>query len=382
VHILIDLNGYTKHARTDIFALKPSPVQMHYLGFPGTMGAKFYDYIVADPTVIPEAFRMYYREKVMYMPHSYLVNDHKQAYPGVFDKEKRLTRAKYGLSEDTFVFCNFNQLYKISPEIFDVWMRILKRVPNAVLWLLRWPGLAEANLLQEAKKRGVREDQLHFTDVVPKQEHIYRGYLADLSLDTPVCNSATTACDILWAGTPLITLPGDRMASRIASSLLSAAGMDELICSSYAEYEELAVTLALDVDKLYQLRRRLEGSRSNSAAFDTARYVKNLEKGFETVWSLFERGLPPDHVHVEDGEPVAVDAGDDVFDGPADGIADGIADGMLTVATDEEVNPALAPKAGAEAGAGAGVDKSKSKSRDDPQEMSGSYDDAIFEEEM
>ncbi|CAM9171507.1 unnamed protein product, partial [Ectocarpus fasciculatus] len=313
VLILVDLNGYTKNAKTEIFALKPSPIQMHYMGFPGTMGADFYDYIVADPVVIPEAFRMYYREKILYLPHTFVVNDHKQAYPGVFEKEKRLTRAKYGLSEDKFVFCNFNQLYKIGPEIFDVWMRILKRVPNAVLWLLRWPGLAEANLLQEAKKRGVREDQLHFSDVAPKQEHISRGYLADLSLDTPVTNSHTSACDTLWSGTPLLTLPGDRMASRIAASVLTAVGLEELICSSFAEYEEMAVTLALDVDKLYQLRRRLEGSRKTCAAFDTQRFVKNLEAGFEGAWELFDNGLPPDYLFVEDSGPVAVNNGDSVF---------------------------------------------------------------------
>lgn len=352
VLILIDLNGYTKNARTEIFALKPSPVQLHFMGFSGTMGADFYDYIIADPIVIPEAFRMYYREKVLYMPHSYVINDHKQAYPGVFSKQKQLTRANYGLDEDKFVFCNFNQLYKIGPEVFDVWMRILKRVPNAVLWLLRWPGLAEVNLLQEAKKRGVRDDQIIFSDVVPKQEHISRGYLADLALDTPVVNGHTSTCDILWSGTPMLTLPGDRMASRVGASILSATGMNELICSSFIEYEELAVTLALDVNKLYQLRRRLEGARKSCAAFDTQRYVRNLESGFQAIWERYECGLPADYVFVEDTEPVAIDEGDNVF-GESD-------EPMLSI-MDENVK----------LNDGKDVDKN---------EMSHSYDD-VFEED-
>lgn len=352
VLILIDLNGYTKNARTAIFALKPSPVQIHFMGFPGTMGADFYDYIIADPVVIPEAFRMYYREKILYMPHSFVVNDHKQAYPGVLSKERKLTREKYGLDEDKFVFCNFNQLYKIGPEIFDVWMRILKRVPNSILWLLRWPGLAEANLLQEAKKRGIREDQIFFSNVVPKQEHINRGYLADLALDTPVCNAHTSACDILWSGTPLLTLPGDRMVSRVSASILTAAGMNELICSSFAQYEEMAVTLALDVDKLYQLRRRLESSRTNSAAFDTQRYVKNLEAGFQAIWKRYEDGLPPDYVFVEDSSPVTTDVSDSLFAGEVNG-------DMLTMMNDDEKL----------------IDKLVSK-----EEMSNSYDD-VFEED-
>ena len=359
VHILVDLNGYTKNARTDVFALKPSPIQIHFMGFPGSMGADFYDYMIADDIVIPEAFRMYYREKIVYMPHSYVVNDHKQAYPNVLNKEKKITRAKYGLSEDKFLFCNFNQLYKIGPEIFDVWMRILRRVPNSVLWLLRWPGIAESNLLQEAKKRGIREDQIHFTDVVPKQEHILRGYLADLALDTPVCNGSTSTCDILWSGTPMVTIPGDRMASRIGSSLLKAAGLDELVCSSIAEYEELAVTLALDVDKLYQLRRKLESSRKNCAAFDTTRYVNNLELGLQMAWERFEAGLPPDYIFVEDVDPIAVDVGDSIF-----GIDDQ-GDPPLPV-MDEE------------------VDITKSASADNGenrQDISGSYGDDSFEED-
>jgi protein O-GlcNAc transferase len=315
VHILVDLNGYTKGARTGIFALKPSPIQIQFMGFAGTMGADFIDYIIGDITVIPEAFRMYYKEKVLYMPHSYYINDYKESYSSTIERhDKSITREKYGLSEDSFVFCNFNQLFKISPEIFDVWMKILKRIPNSVLWLLKWPALAESNLKQEAKKRGVRDDQIHFTDVVPKSEHLARCYLADLCLDTPVYNSHASACDVLWAGTPMITLPGDRMASRVGASILTAAGMDELICHSFAEYEELAVTLATDVNKLYHVRQKLESSRQTCALFDTARYVKNLEIGIERIWEKYEARQITDHIFVEDKLPLGISTGENIFD--------------------------------------------------------------------
>lgn len=198
IHILINLNGYTKGARTEIFALRPAPIQVSLLGFCGTMGADYIDYIVADNTVIPPTSRAYYSEKVLAMPHSYFVNDHRQSARDLVDLPSgAVTRAQYGISDDKFVFCNFNQLYKIDPVTFDVWMRMLKRVPNSVLWLLRFPPLGEANLLAEARKRGVREDQIVFSDVATREEHIKRGYLADLFLDTPLCNAHTTACDIL-----------------------------------------------------------------------------------------------------------------------------------------------------------------------------------------
>jgi len=235
IHILINLNGYTKGSRNEIFALRPAPIQMSYLGFCGTMGADYIDYIIADNVVLPKELRVFYQEKVLAMPHSYFVNDHRQSSKQLVDLPTgAISRSQYGISEDKFVFCNFNQLYKIDPDIFDVWMKLLKRVPNSILWLLRFPPAGEENLLQEARNRGVRPDQIVFSDVAPKDEHIKRGFLADLFVDTAVYNAHTTACDILWSGTPMITLKGEKMVSRVSASLLTAIGMEELICNSYS----------------------------------------------------------------------------------------------------------------------------------------------------
>jgi protein O-GlcNAc transferase len=304
VHILINLNGYTRGARNEIFALRPAPIQVSYLGFCGTMGADYIDYMIADATTIPAENKSYYSEKILTMPHSYFVNDHRQSSRQVVNKVDMPTRRQYNISEDAFVFCNFNQVLKIDPKIFDIWMNILKRVPNAVLWLLRFPSLAEENLRKEARKRGIQENQIIFTDVAPRDEHIKRGFLADLFLDTPLYNAHTTGCDILWSGTPIITLPGDKMASRVAASLLQASGLKELVVSSYAEYEELAVALALDPHRLYSMRMHLEANRDQCPCFDTTRWVKNYESGLQSIWKRRESGLAPDHVVVEDSEPV------------------------------------------------------------------------------
>ncbi|ETK73827.1 hypothetical protein F442_19652 [Phytophthora nicotianae P10297] len=301
IHILVNLNGYTKGARNEIFALQPAPVQVSYMGFCGTLGADYIQYMVGDATVVPPEYRRYFTEKQINMPHSYFVNDHKQSARDVLDTDKCPTRADYGVPEDKFVFCNFNQVYKIDPVTFTTWMNILKRVPNSVLWLLRFPPIAEANIRAEARARGVKDQtRLIFTDVAPKDEHLKRGYLADLFLDTPECNAHTTGCDILWGGTPMVTMPKDRMATRVASSLLRAANMSELITNSLEEYEELAVALASDMDRLWELRRRLEDERLHCPLFDTQRWVRNLETGLCMAWERHENGLALDHIDVPD----------------------------------------------------------------------------------
>jgi protein O-GlcNAc transferase len=305
IHILVNLNGYTKGARNEIFALQPAPIQMTYMGFCGTMAADYIQYMIADPIVIPRdqpELRGGYTEKLLRMPHSYFVNDHKQSAQDVLDPDKCPTRAVYNVPEDKFVFCNFNQTYKIEPGIFDVWCNILKRVPNSILWLLRFPALSEVNIIAEAKARGIKASRIHFTDVAPKEEHLKRGYLADLFLDTPVCNAHTTGCDILWGGTPMITLLGEKMASRVGASLLTAANLTELITHSAEEYEELAVTLALDMDKLWELRKRLEDNRETCPLFDTARWVRAAQEGFQMVWQRHEQGKPPDDIDVPEVE--------------------------------------------------------------------------------
>jgi len=310
VHILVNLNGYTKGARNEIFAVHPAPIQCSYMGFCGTLGADYMEYMVADARVVPNdaSYQQFYDEKLVYMPHSYFVNDHKQSSRYMLDVEdpESKTRAHYGVPEDKFVFCNFNQLYKISPDIFDVWCSILKRVPNSLLWLLRFPPAGEQHIREEARKRGVKDDQIFFSDVAPKDEHIRRGKLAEVFLDTPQCNAHTTGCDILWSGTPMVTLEGPKMAMRVASSLLYAAGAEELVCKDFSEYEELAVQLAVDDDKYMGIRSRLEMDREESPLFDTARWVRNLEEGYRLMWSRHEQGLPPDHIDVPDvvGHPL------------------------------------------------------------------------------
>mmetsp|Transcript_12973 Transcript_12973/g.19544 ORF Transcript_12973/g.19544 Transcript_12973/m.19544 type:complete len:972 (-) Transcript_12973:253-3168(-) len=304
VHVLFNLNGYTKGAKNEIFALRPAPIQISFLGFCGTMGANYMEYMVADNTVIPPELRSYYDEKLIQLPHSYFVNDHKQSARFILDGSRAVKRAQYGIEEDKFVFCCFNQLYKIDPTLFDTWVRILKRVPNSILWLLRFPSTGEENIFNEARKRGLRHDQIVFSDVAPKEEHLARCVLADLCLDTVAYNAHTTACDVLWAGTPMITCPGDKMSTRVASSILKSCGLESLICPSLAVYEEMAVTLAQDTDKLYEMRLHLENSRDNCALFDTCRWVRNLEKGVIAAWELYEKGHLPDDISVTDTDPV------------------------------------------------------------------------------
>lgn len=316
VHVLVNLNGYTKGSKNEIFALKPAPIQVSFLGFCGSMGAADYiQYLVCDTCVVPPHLRSFYAEKTLNLPHSYFANSHATSFTdeelskvlGHDFRKTRVTRARYGLSDDAFVFCNFNQNYKVDPAVFATWMRILKRVPNSVLWLLRFPAAAETHLRQEARRHGVRDTQLVFSELVSREEHIARGYLADLFLDTPLCNAHTTACDILWAGTPLLTLPGEKMSARVATSLLQALGKEvssQLVCQSLQEYEERAVQLAEDSDALYALRQRIDNVREAAAIFDSLRWTRNYEHGILMAFKRFELGLSPDHIEVEDVEPV------------------------------------------------------------------------------
>mmetsp|Transcript_34492 Transcript_34492/g.43546 ORF Transcript_34492/g.43546 Transcript_34492/m.43546 type:complete len:954 (-) Transcript_34492:361-3222(-) len=300
IDILINLNGYTKGARNEIFALKPAPLQVSYMGFCGTLGADYVQYMIVDREVVPPAYRQFYSEHLLYMSHSYFVNDHRQSARYIFNRDELPLRSQYNVPEDKFVFCNFNQLYKIDPDIFDTWMNILKRVPNAILWLLRFPPTGEKNIRMEARARGVRDDQIHFTNVAPKVEHIKRGYCADLFLDTPCCNAHTTGCDILWSGTPMITLSGEKQATRVAASLLKAGGVEELIVANREEYEELAVKLATDPDKLFEIRNKLENTRNTSPLFDTKRWVQNMETGLEEIYRRHVEGKDPADYDIPD----------------------------------------------------------------------------------
>jgi protein O-GlcNAc transferase len=307
IHILINLNGYTKGNKNGVFALHPAPLQISMLGHSGTTGAEYIDYLVADPTTVPQNLRNFYSESMIYMPHCLMVNNHKAAAKSLIKADREMTRAHYGIPQDKFVFCCFNQLFKISPDLFKAWILILKAVDNSILWLLEFPEAGKKNLLRHAFEMGVREDRFIFTPVAPRDEHIQRSALADLFLDTWSMNGASTACDVLWAGTPLVTRQGDKMAARVASSALSALGLEELVAKTDAQYIELATELALERDKLFDIRQRLARRREGSALFDTERWVRNFEKGLLEIMARHEADRDPVDVRVEDTEPIVVE---------------------------------------------------------------------------
>ncbi|XP_062164882.1 probable UDP-N-acetylglucosamine--peptide N-acetylglucosaminyltransferase SEC [Alnus glutinosa] len=303
IQILVNLNGYTKGARNEIFAMQPAPIQISYMGFPGTTGASYIHYLVTDEFVSPSHFSHIYSEKLVHLPHCYFVNDYKQKNLDVLDPNCQTKRSDYGLPEDKFIFACFNQLYKMDPDIFNAWCNILKRVPNSALWLLRFPAAGEMRLRAYATQRGVQPDQIIFTDVAMKHEHIRRSALADLFLDTPLCNAHTTGTDVLWAGLPMVTLPLEKMATRVAGSLCLATGVgEEMIVSSMKEYEEKAVSLALHRPKLQELTNRLKAARLTCPLFDTARWVRNLERAYFKMWNLYCSGQHPQPFKVREND--------------------------------------------------------------------------------
>jgi len=295
IHVLIDLKGYTKDIRPQIFAYRPAPIQVNYLGFPGTMGVDFIDYILTDQVVTPPDQQPFFNERFVYLPHSYQVNDHQQPIP-----EETPSRSDCGLPKGSFVFCCFNNNYKIEPAVFDVWMRILSQVPDSVLWLLRSSPLAEINLRKEAAARGIVGERLVFAVRQPKAQHLARHRLADLFLDTHYCNAHTTASDALWAGLPLLTCPGQTFASRVSASLLTAVGLPELIAVSLEAYETLALHLATHPDELHRIREKLEANRLTQPLFDTPRFARALEQAYRAMWSLYESGEQPRQIAIQD----------------------------------------------------------------------------------
>ncbi|KAG5416525.1 hypothetical protein IGI04_004092 [Brassica rapa subsp. trilocularis] len=319
IQILINLNGYTKGARNEIFAMQPAPIQVSYMGFPGTTGATYIDYLVTDEFVSPLQYAHIYSEKLVHLPHCYFVNDYKQKNQDVLDPKSKPKRSDYGLPEDKFIFGCFNQLYKMDPEIVNTWCNVLKRVPNSALWLLRFPAAGEMRFRActcDAAAQGVHPDQIIFTDVAMKNEHIRRSVLADVILDTPLCNGHTTGTDVLWAGVPMITLPLEKMATRVAGSLCLATGLGhEMIVNSLEEYEEKAVSLALNKPKLQALTKELRASRLTCPLFDTMRWVslgsylhsslvpvKNLERSYFKMWNLHCSGQKPQHFKVVEND--------------------------------------------------------------------------------
>ncbi len=293
IDVAIDLKGYTQNMRFGIFVYRPVPIQVNYLGYPGTMGTRFIDYIIADKVVAPIDHQQFYSEKIVHLPDCYQVNDSKRKIA-----ESVPTRQALGLPQEGFVFCCFNDNYKILPHIFDIWMKILKRVEGSVLWLLEDNATAAANLRKEAVARGVAAERLIFAKRAPLPEHLARHRCADLFLDTLPCNAHTTASDALWAGLPVLTCRGETFAGRVAASLLAAIHLPELATENLADYERLELELAANPEKLADIKRKLAGNRLTTPLFDTKSYTKHLEAAYAAMHERHRAGLAPDHIVV------------------------------------------------------------------------------------
>ena len=294
IDIVVDLNGFTRNARLGVFARRPAPIQVNFLGYAGTMGADFYDYIVADSTVIPQEHFAFYREKVVWMPNSFLVNDDKRPIA-----ERTPARAELQLPENAFVFCSFNQAYKIEPTVFDIWMRLLAAVEGSVLWLKDNDRTATLNLRREAERRGVAPERLVFAPSLPDvADHLARQRHADLFLDTLYYNAHTTAADALWVGVPVLTCLGGTFAGRVAASLVRAVGLPELVTQSLADYEALALKLAREPALLAAIKAKLIENRKSFPLFDTRRFTRDLEAAYTTMWQRAQRGEPPENFAV------------------------------------------------------------------------------------
>jgi predicted O-linked N-acetylglucosamine transferase (SPINDLY family) len=285
VDVAVDLMGFTHESRPAIFALRPAPVQVNYLGFPATMGASYIDYIVADRFVIPAENQGHYSEKIAWLPDCFQANDSKRILG-----ERPNTRAEAGLPERGFVFCAFSNSYKITPGMFDVWMRLLRQIDGSILWLLGGSASVEANLRREAQARGVASERLIFATRLGYADYLRRYQLADLFLDTSPFNAGATASDALWAGLPLITCSGEAFAGRMAGSLLHAVGLPQLVVASLEDYERLALELAQDRTAIGTLKAKLAQDRATCALFDTARFGRHLEAAYRTMWERHRAG--------------------------------------------------------------------------------------------
>jgi protein O-GlcNAc transferase len=288
IDIAVDLKGYTQGCRPTILAFRPAPIQVNYLGYPGTMGAPFIDYILADRLVIPEDQRAFYRENVVHLPDTYQPNDSRRRIGNEI-----ASRSEAGLPEACFVFCSFASHYKIAPQVFYSWMSILAKVEHSVLWLLAGNEEAMRNLRRSAEIRGIAPERLVFAPRMTQEPHLARHRLADLFLDTLPVNAHTTASDALWAGVPLVTCLGSGFAGRVAASLLNALGMAELITETCEDYAALAVHLATDVQRLAEIRAKLGRNRGTHPLFDTDRLRRGIESAYETMWQRHQRGEPP-----------------------------------------------------------------------------------------
>ena len=294
IDIAVDLMGYTEFGRTRIFALKPAPIQVVHLGFPGTMGASYIDYIIADPVLVPVERQAHYAEKLVHLPDCYMPGDNERAIA------QAPSRTEAGLPERGFVFCSFNTSAKIGPSMFDVWTRLLKGVEGSVLWLSAMNDVARDNLRREAEARGVEGGRLIFAPYLAENDrHLARLSLADLFLDTLPYNAHAGGSDALWAGVPIVTCRGSTFAGRVGASLLGAIGLTELVTDSLEAYERLALKLAREPEPLAGIRTKLARNRATHPLFDTALFTRNLEAAYLAMWQRYQRGDAPDHIAVD-----------------------------------------------------------------------------------
>lgn len=302
IDIAVDLKGYTQDGRVRILTHRPAPVQVSFLGYPGTLALPQIDYLIADPVVVPIEDRAHYSEQIVHLPGSYQVNDGKRVIA-----ERIWTREECGLPQDAFVFCCFNNSFKITPAVFDCWLEILRQQPGSVLWLLESNSAVTGNLKARAEAAGVAAERLVFSPRVPTPDHLSRQRLADLCLDTLPYNGHTTTSDALWVGVPVVTCCGSAFAGRVAASLLRAAGLPELVTDSRQDYQRLALQFARDPARLAFLRERLQRQRAGCALFDTGRYCRHLEQAYRQMWLRAERGEPPTYLCI-DPKPVPATA--------------------------------------------------------------------------
>ena len=292
IDIAVDLSGHTQDSRSGIFAYRAAPIQLSYIGYLGTMGADYYDYLFADQVLIPESSRSFYLEKIVYLP-SYQVSDSTRKIADL-----HLSRKELGLPENGFVFCCFNNNYKITPTTFDSWMRILLAVPESVLVLYVEYESSRRNLRSEAENRGVVADRLIFAGRLSYEEHLARYRTMDLFLDTLPYNAGATASDALWAGLPVLTQMGESFPSRYAASLLTAIGLPELIAGDAKVYEALAIDLATHPEKIQAIKNKIDKNRLTTALFDTRLFAKNIESAYQVMFERYQDGLPTDHLVV------------------------------------------------------------------------------------
>lgn len=297
IDIAVDLKGLTGGSRPNIFAHRAAPIQINYLGYPGTMPCSYIDYLVADHTIIPSDSRMYYSEKIIYMPDCYQPNDRKREIA-----ERIYTREEQGLPRNAFVFACFCSVYKLNPVMLDMWANILKEVPNSVLWLMyadnKFFKPAKANMLKEIKARGIADGRVIFAERLPLKDHLKRAALADLFLDTIPCNAHTTAADSLWAGLPVLAIMGESFAARVSSSILYAAWLPELVAKTKEEYVNIAIELGRNPIKTKVLRSKLQRNKLICPLFNTDIYVRYLEMGFIQAYERYQAGLLPDHIYI------------------------------------------------------------------------------------